>query len=433
MKIKISLVGDVLITKRMPYPLWDGGNEISDFIKGHDMRFGNLETTVHRKEGYPEAFPGGGYSMCVPECLNDLKSFGFNIFNTANNHSMDYSHEGLLATINYLDKTDLLHAGTGRNLAEASDPVFFEHSNCRVALVGVTSAFHDSYAAGPQNQDYIGRPGVAPLRHKALYHLEANDYNNLCSIATKTGINNYVNQGIKEGYQLSSENLKFGPYEFVKSDHNGLVTVPLQQDLDRTLAIVKDAKIRAEVVVLSIHSHQFKGSSKRCVPDFIRTFAQECIEAGADVVVCHGPHVLRGVEAYKKGIIFHGLGDFIFQHESMTHLPEEFYQKYGSTRQNSTGIGEILNKRSQGGKRGLIVLDEAWETVIASLTITDDNIKAELIPVDISRGYSGGYPSLSSKSAIISEVCSMSEEFGTSLSVNDTGLRATIIVNRKYS
>ena len=420
MHIKISLCGDVLITKRMPVPLYEGGNEISNFLKSHDCRFGNLETTVHRREGYPEAFPGGGYAMALPECLKDLKSFGFNLFNTANNHSMDYSHEGLVATLRYLDKEELLHAGTGRNLAEASEPVFFEHATGRVAMLGITSAFHDSYAAGPQNQDMQGRPGVAPLRHKATYYLGETDFENLSHIAHITGINNYVNQGIKEGYQLPAQNLRFGPYEFKSNGKGGnyLQTIPLETDLKRTIDLIEDAKMRAGLVIVSIHSHQFRENQKTLVPDFIRTFAHKCIDAGADIIACHGPHILRGIEIYNHGIIFHGLGNFIFQHESMSVLPEEFYQKYGTTRQSTTGIGEILNIRSNNGTRGLVVQQEAWETIIASLEITEEQIDTKIFPVEISRGYDGGYPKFASDSNILDKVLNLSKEFGTEMKMN---------------
>ncbi|MCS2306833.1 CapA family protein [Bacteroides thetaiotaomicron] len=110
--------------------------------------------------------------MAEPGCLSDLKRVGFNLFNTANNHAMDYGHKGLLATIKNLMNLDIPFAGTGINLAEACKPVFFESSNGRIALLGVTSSFHDSYAAGPQNQDMHGRPGVSPLKHRTIYELK---------------------------------------------------------------------------------------------------------------------------------------------------------------------------------------------------------------------------------------------------------------------
>ena len=89
--------------------------------------------------------------------------------------------------------------GSGKNLSEASSPTYFECSNSRIALSGVTSSFHDSYLAGLQNQEIPGRP-EAPLRHEALYERDAKNYEDLKRIAADTGINNYHNQARKEGF-----------------------------------------------------------------------------------------------------------------------------------------------------------------------------------------------------------------------------------------
>lgn len=124
----LSLCGDIFISKRLPIQPYSGFEQIQQLLQQHECRFANLETTVHRHEGYPEAFPGGGYAMADPNCLSDLKRMGFNLFNTANNHAMDYGHNGLLATIRYLTNLELPFAGTGGNLAEASKPAFFESS-----------------------------------------------------------------------------------------------------------------------------------------------------------------------------------------------------------------------------------------------------------------------------------------------------------------
>ena len=50
--------------------------------------------------------------------------------------------------------------------------------------------------------------------------------------------------------------------------------------------------------------------------DFIPIFARAVIDAGADVFVGHGPHVLRGIEIYKGKPIFYSLSNFIFQNET---------------------------------------------------------------------------------------------------------------------
>lgn len=422
--ISISLCGDVFISKRLPSISYPGFDELCTFLQKHECRFANLETTVHRNEGYPEAFPGGGYAMTDPYCLSDLKRIGFNLFNTANNHAMDYSHKGLIATIKYLTDSDIPFAGTGCNLAEASKPAFFESSHGRIALLGVTSSFHDSYAAGPQNQDMQGRPGIAPLRHRAVYELTADNYQKLSNISKSIGINSYHNQAIKEGYLSNSKNLKFGVYDFKEGLENRVHTSPYEEDLLRTVAIIKDAKHQSDLVIVSVHSHQFADGNKQNPPEFIRTFTHECIDAGADIVVCHGPHTVRGIEAYHTGIIFHGLGNFIFQHEEVERLPEEFYKKYGKTRETTSGVGEIMNIRSRKGTIGLCTQSDVWRSMIVSLNCNADSLEAKLYPIEImlegKRGLKG-LPILTTDMTVIEQVKSLSAGFGTNVDIEDAG------------
>lgn len=426
--ISISLVGDVMLSKRLPHNFPSNLATVSDFMMQHECRIGNLETTIHHpEEGYPEAYPGGSYAMMNPHGLNDLKRLGFNFFSTANNHSMDYSHNGLLATLKYLRRADIPCAGTGKNLGEASHPVFFDCQNGRIALISITSSFHDSYLAGPQNQDLQGRPGVNPLRHNAIYELDEDDFETLVRIGTETGINNYHNQAIKEGYLQKDRNFKFGHVLFTKGKSGILHTTPYEPDLKRTIAGVKDAKHFADMVIVSIHSHQFKQGDKKRSPDFVRIFAQRCIEAGADIIACHGPHLLRGIEVFKKGIIFHGLGNFILQHDQMNILGEEQYEKYGTTRQNCSGEGELYALQTENNTRGLNVIPETWKSILVSINSDEETLKVHIRPIFLDRY---GICNISDDISIIQDVNKMSEEYNTSLYINTEEKFGYLEINR---
>lgn len=427
--LRIALVGDVLVTHRIPYN--EHIQQINSFFKSHDCVIGNLETVVRKDEGYPEAFPGGGSCFCYPKCLSDLKTMGFNMFSTANNHSMDYGHGGLLATMRYLDDYDIPHAGTGRNLAEASKVAHFNTPSGRIALISITSSFHDSYLAGPQNQEVCGRPGVAPLRHKALYTIPHEDYSRLEKIVELSGINSYHNQAIKEGYLKGSDHLKFGSFEFEEGDTYKVTTSPLEIDLKRTVDIIQDAKLESDVVLMSVHSHQFLGEKQK-TPLFIESFSRECVKAGADAVFCHGPHLLRGIEKNENGVIFYGLGDFILQHEGMEYMPEEAYMKQGLSRNTSKGVQHLFLERSLHGKRGLIASKEAWESIIVSLEISDTDINVDLHPINlIQNGIKGtkGLPYFSRNRSIIEKINQMSKDYGTEIFINNESI-GQIRINR---
>ncbi len=51
-------------------------------------------------------------------------------------------------------------------------------------------------------------------------------------------------------------------------------------------------------------------------PPTLVGLARDMVDAGADIVVTHHPHVLGGMEAYNGGLIFYSLGDFIFDGQS---------------------------------------------------------------------------------------------------------------------
>ena len=72
---------------------------------------------------------------------------------------------------------------------------------------------------------------------------------------------------------------------------------------------VREARASSDHVVVSFHwgvEYQHRPS------DTQRRLARASIDAGADVVLGHHPHVLQGIERYKTGVIAYSLGNFVF-------------------------------------------------------------------------------------------------------------------------
>jgi poly-gamma-glutamate capsule biosynthesis protein CapA/YwtB (metallophosphatase superfamily) len=69
------------------------------------------------------------------------------------------------------------------------------------------------------------------------------------------------------------------------------------------------AKASADYVVVSFHWGQEGSVTPH--PNQVAA-AHAAIDAGADVVLGHHPHVLQGIERYKQGVIFYSLGNFVF-------------------------------------------------------------------------------------------------------------------------
>ena len=111
MRTTFIATGDSFITRRLPENGYQGFDELEQLIKGHDVRFANLEMTFHRQEGFPAAASGGTWAMTDPAMLDDMLRYGFNLFNTANNHSGDFGPLGVTATIKHLQERNMVFAG----------------------------------------------------------------------------------------------------------------------------------------------------------------------------------------------------------------------------------------------------------------------------------------------------------------------------------
>ena len=78
---------------------------------------------------------------------------------------------------------------------------------------------------------------------------------------------------------------------------------------------IAGARNKADYVIVSFH---WGKESNETVHQYQRNAAHNAIDAGADVIIGHHPHVLQGIERYKNGIIFYSLGNFTFASKSTT-------------------------------------------------------------------------------------------------------------------
>lgn len=91
-------------------------------------------------------------------------------------------------------------------------------------------------------------------------------------------------------------------------------------DLDKAMQVVAKSAAEADLVVVSFHGGA-EGAKYQRVPfgpemflgenrGDLRRFARCVIDAGADLVLGHGPHVVRGIEVYRGRLIAYSLGNF---------------------------------------------------------------------------------------------------------------------------
>ena len=93
-------------------------------------------------------------------------------------------------------------------------------------------------------------------------------------------------------------------------------------DVENSKRVVADVARRADIVVVSFHGGA-EGSAAQRVPygpetylggerGDLRKFTHAIVDAGADLVLGSGPHVVRAMEVYKNRLIAYSLGNFAF-------------------------------------------------------------------------------------------------------------------------
>src|SRR5262245_12129566 len=328
--ISITLGGDILLSRSMQVYREPEFLRLRELLNGADVCFANLESSVLRYgEGIP-AVRTGTHMVTEPELLDDLKWLGIKMVSCANSHSLNFGEEGLLLQNRYLDEAKLVHAGTGKNLREASSPAYLETANGRVALVAATAHVPaQSNRAAHQRVDFAGKPGVNALGFQATFVVEGESFRALQRIARSLGFDRERGRAIQRGFQSAAE---LGSFDETELDFRGeryqlgesfdIVTKCNQRDVEENLRQVREARRQADFVIVSLHNqdtlgrswlHAAKITDIETQPEFVADFARACIEAGADLLAIHGPHMFMGVEIYKGKPIFYSLGNFFMQ------------------------------------------------------------------------------------------------------------------------
>lgn len=250
--LRILLTGDLVLD--VPEPdHWLSG--IAPTLRHADLVVGHLEVP-HTSRGQEHAgdVPAPGAD---PAHLDALSRAGFHLLSLAGNHMSDCGPEGIEDTIAGLDRLGIAHAGAGRSLAEARQAAVVEVAGRRIALLSYN-------CVGPEfSWATAERAGCAYL-------------------PVTTG--------------------------------DGKPVVPsgdLRDITPEALAILREdvsaARARADLVLVALH----KGivhTPARLAP-YERPMAQAAVEAGADVVIGHHAHIVRGIEFHRGRPIFHGLGN----------------------------------------------------------------------------------------------------------------------------
>lgn len=273
-RISIFAVGDVFVDVE------DGPSafrHVRGLFEQADVVVGNCEGVYSDRPSTP---PTVRHPMTARrERATGLGSIPFHVMTCANNHIVDGGYEGLADTLEALGSQGIETTGAGSNVQEAFRPAVIERNTTRVAFLAIASVFPVGYEARGD------RPGLAAIRVRTFY-----------SAPDPT----FWEPGVPPV----------------------ITTIPVQEDLDRLGEAIAAARAQADIVIVSCHWGN--SSLYEVVQDYERRTARVVVELGADAVLCHHHHSLRGIEFHRDRPIFYGLGAFVhhFSHfnPSEAHL-----------------------------------------------------------------------------------------------------------------
>lgn len=251
-------------------PFLSAGRPVWQLLADADVAFTNLEAALTERQGGVDKLVT---LRCDPLLATQVAEAGVDVCTVANNHTMDFGDGGLQDTLEALDREGVARVGAGRDLAEAESARVLERGGLRIACLGFACTLPNGCGAGP------GRAGLAPIRVLSRFVIDP------VSIDEDPGMAPFVE------------------------------TVVMPGDGERAARAVRSARAQADVVLVGIHWGVPNGwvpQSQGDLATYQRPLARSLVEAGADAVIGHHPHVLHGIEVIEGRPVFYSLGNFLF-------------------------------------------------------------------------------------------------------------------------
>ncbi|HEX9933421.1 MAG TPA: CapA family protein [Allosphingosinicella sp.] len=176
-----------------------------------------------------------------------------------------------------------------------------------------------TFRSPPFHADYLRRAGFTLVSNANNHSRDFGEANRAETYRHLTRAGMAVAGADTPSTRIGVQTLRDGRrFALVAFGHNpGLLQV---NDYPRVTQVVREAAARADVVVVSCHIGAEGASHDRVTRQnelFLNEnrgdpyrFARTAIDAGADIVFCHGPHVPRAIDVYRGRFIAYSLGNF---------------------------------------------------------------------------------------------------------------------------
>jgi Bacterial capsule synthesis protein PGA_cap len=251
--VRLLLLGDLILDEPEPDALFEPSREL---LQSADVLIGQVEVP-HSRRGTVQSTDVPARPS-DPDNLGALTRIGLDVATLAGNHIADAGPDGIEDTVGALRSLGIATAGAGMNLDEARRPAVVDG-------VGVLSY----NCVGPRDGwARPSKPGCAYV--EVLTH-----------------------------YELDHAGPGGPPRVFTFATPESLGA--MREDI---------AALREQADILVVALHKGLGHVRAKLAQYESDVARAAIDAGADVVVGHHAHILRGVELYRGRPIFHGLGNF---------------------------------------------------------------------------------------------------------------------------
>lgn len=339
--IVITAVGDMIFNIEMTGYEEPEYQNLYRIMRDAHIAYGNLEMSLNEK---PELQRGTYDFRRGREFGWEIAKTGINWVSLGNNHQFDYGPEGLKDALSILRRSGISYAGAGSTLVQA-------RAGSRKQIYMTRFALLSFYSSGRSRRSSQGGPFISTLTAPKVL------------IEQKDG-------STKE------------------------VTAPLESDVKAMEDAIVLAKRWADIVMVHFHVHWVRHSRAYGIPDTVppnqTPVFHRAIDAGADIILGNGPHVLRGIEIYKGKPIFYSQGNFIYQWKTPDKIPPIVWTRDQESLAGYEGIDPSL--------RGVDPRQET-ETYLARMTIRKKKIhKIEVIPVTLHvDGPRMGSPSLANE------------------------------------
>ncbi len=246
--------------------------KVAPTLKAADAVFANLECCLfnpHEKREMMRDDQSGFEGIYAPPPSGEsLRVAGVQVIGNANNQN--YGAEAILASNRTLDDLGIAHAGTGANKNAARAPVVIERNGLKIGFIQRTSQYWpNNHEAGERST------GVAAMKAYTAY---------------------------QPPYYKDNQIPPNRPGAPAK-----VITWTDPDYLAELKADVASLKSRCDIVISSHHW----GYAEE-VLQYQTQLAHAAIDAGADIIMGHGPHFPLAIAFYKTKPIYYGLGMFCF-------------------------------------------------------------------------------------------------------------------------